>query len=172
MLAARPPLLNACVGGPRESEKKNHKYRQRHTHTLPREYPALCGEQIDQVREQKSAVLPSQTVFKRLGGLVNGRWLAWRKTLVCSSFMGKRELGSDRCEKKAQAREGCGAKFSKSKRRGERCSAAKPNGHPTACGLGNARGQDWCKALVCSSFTREREIIAIKVAQVLQTHAY
>ena len=86
-------------------------------HTLPREYPALSGEQIDQVREEKGAVLLSQTVFKRLGGLVSGRWQARCKALVCSSFMGEREVGSDRCEKNAQVREGCGTKFTKSKKK-------------------------------------------------------
>ena len=101
---------------------------------------------------------------------MKSRGQACRKALVCSSFTEEGELSSDHCEKNSQVREGCCAKFSKSKRRGERCSAAKPNGHPTAGGLGNARKQNWRKALVCSSFTREREIIAIKVAQVRVRH--
>ena len=88
----------------REREQKIHKYCRRHTHTLPRESPALSGEQIDQVREEKGAVLPSQKVFKRLGGLVSGRWQAQRKVLVCSSFLGERKLGFGHCEKNAQVR--------------------------------------------------------------------
>ena len=109
-------------------------------------------------------------MLKRLNGLVKSRGQACRKALVCSDYMGEGELSSDRCEESAQVRERCGAKLSKSKRKGERCSAAKPNGHPTGGRLGNARRQNWRKALVCSSFTREREIIAIKVAQVRVRH--
>ena len=62
-------------------------------------------------------MLPSQTVLQQLGGLLNARWQAWRKTLDCSSFMGERELGSDCCEKNAQVREGCGTKFTKSEKK-------------------------------------------------------
>ena len=97
-----------CGRPAREREQKNHKYCElsvAHSYVAPR-VPALSGEQIDQVREEKGAVLSSQTVFKRLGGLMSGRWQARRKTLVCSSFMGERKLGSDRCEKNAQVREG------------------------------------------------------------------
>ena len=59
----------------------------------------MCGEKFYQVPKEGGALLPRQTVLKHLGVLLNARWQAWRKTLVCSSFMGERELGSDRCKK-------------------------------------------------------------------------
>ena len=81
------------------------------------EYFALCGEKIDQVPKEGGALLPRETVLKHLGRLLNARWQAWRKTLVCSSVMGERELGSDRCKKNSQFRDGCGANFTKSERK-------------------------------------------------------
>ena len=71
------------------TNRKIHKWRlRRHTHTLPREYSSLCGEQIYQIFEERGALLPSQTVLKRLGDLVNARGQAWHKALVCLSFAG------------------------------------------------------------------------------------